>query len=75
VRLFDGNGVQIGSYQVTVVPGEWKQENRPFSGRAGHSDLAAGYAKVTVESGSGVLAVASVVDNITNDPTTIVPVL
>jgi hypothetical protein len=30
-----------------------------------------GYAKITVQSGSGVFAFASVIDNITNDPTTV----
>ena len=34
--------------------------------------LSRGWAKVTVDSGSGVIAYASVVDNITNDPTTVV---
>ena len=30
-----------------------------------------GYAKVTVNSGTGVVAVGSVIDNLTNDPTTV----
>ena len=30
-----------------------------------------GYAKITVQSGSGVFAFASVIDNVTNDPTTV----
>ena|GEM_PF-6029249 len=34
-------------------------------------NLSRGYAKVTVVSGSGVMALASVVDNVTNDPTTV----
>ena len=74
VRLYDGSGVEVASYPVTLAPGEWKQDNRPFDTRAGMSDLESGYARIEVTSGSGVLAVASVVDNITNDPTTVVPV-
>ncbi len=75
VRLYDADGAQVASYQVTLEPGEWRQDSRPFNTRAGFTDLAAGSARVTVESGGGVLAIASVVDNITNDPTTVVPVL
>jgi len=33
--------------------------------------MEAGYAKIEVISGTGISAYASVVDNITNDPTTI----
>ena len=71
VTLFDGGGTQIGTYDVTLPAGEWKQENRPFFSRAGRSNLAAAYARVTVNTGSGVIASASVVNNVTNDPTTI----
>jgi len=72
VRLFDAAGAEIGGYQVTLAPGQWRQENRPFARRAGRADVDAGSASVTVESGGGVLAVGSVVDNVTNDPTTVV---
>lgn len=71
VTLFDGAGDEVGSYPVTLVPGEWKQENRPFLSRFGRTNVQRGYARVTVDSGAGVLASASVVDNLTNDPTTI----
>jgi hypothetical protein len=30
-----------------------------------------GYARITVQTGSGVFAFASVIDNVTNDPTTV----
>jgi len=72
VRLFNAAGGELTSYRVTLAPGEWQQDNRPFNARAGLSELESGYAKVEVEAGSGVLAVGSVVDNITNDPTTVV---
>lgn len=71
VRLYDGGGSQLTSTVVTLDPGQWTQLNRPFSQLAGESDLMAGYARVKVEAGGGVLVVGSVVDNITNDPTTI----
>ncbi len=71
VVLYDGAGNTLTSYDVSLGPGEWKQQNRPFSALAGQSNMNAGYAVVTVTSGSGVVASASVIDNVTNDPTTI----
>jgi len=75
VSLVDGaTGVQAGSYSVTLQPGEWKQESQPFLKKAGRNNLEAGYARISVAAGSGVVAVASVIDNnaSSNDPTTIV---
>ncbi len=71
VTLFDGAGRELARYDVVLAPGEWKQENRPFASKAGQSNLSRGYARITVGTGSGVLAYASVVDNVTNDPTTV----
>lgn len=71
VQLFDGAGNELAVYTVQLEPGEWRQENRPFLNLAGQNDLASGYAKVRVTTGSGVVACASVVDNLTNDPTSI----
>jgi Immune inhibitor A-like, MAM domain len=71
VRLFNGNGVKVGSYNATLAPGQWKQANQPFKINAGLSNMRAGSASVTVTSGSGVVVYGSVIDNITNDPTTI----
>jgi len=71
VELWDGSGALLASYAVALAPGEWKQETQPFRKRAGLTSLQCGYAKVTVTAGAGVVALASVVDNITNDPTTI----
>ncbi len=72
VTLFDGAGNRLASYEVTLAPGEWAQQNRPFFGYAGETAMDEGYATVTVTSGTGVVATASVVDNTTNDPTTVV---
>lgn len=71
VTLHNGSGTQIGSYQVTLNPGEWKQENQPFRSKAGQTSLDKGFAKVTVTAGVGVMAYASVIDNRTNDPVTV----
>jgi len=71
VELFDGAGRKLTSYTVTLAPGRWKQENRPFFNRAGQSNLSRGYARIRVESGSGIVAYGSVIDSGTNDPTTI----
>jgi hypothetical protein len=71
VELFDGAGGKLAEYTVTLAHGQWAQENRPFEKKAGQTALDRGYAKVTVQSGSGVYAFASVIDNVTNDPTTV----
>jgi len=71
VRLYNGNGVQVGSYNVTLTPGQWKQANQPFKIYGGLTNMRGGSAKVTVTSGSGVVIYGSVIDNITNDPTTV----
>ena len=71
VRLYNGNGVQVGSYNVTLAPGQWKQANQPFKINAGLTNMRGGSAKITVNSGSGVVVYGSVIDNITNDPTTV----
>ena len=70
VELYSGTGVKLTEYTVSLQPAEWKQENRPFAAKANQTNLSRGWAKVTVTSGIGVLAVASVIDNRTNDPTT-----
>ncbi len=71
ITLFGAAGSALASYTLPLAAGEMKQDNRPFLARAGKSNIAAGSARVVVNSGSGVVALASVVDNITNDPTTI----
>ncbi len=72
VRLYNASGAQVGSYTETLTPGKWKQKQQPFRNVAGLTNMAAGSAKITVNSGSGVVAYGSVVDNVTNDPTTII---
>jgi hypothetical protein len=71
VELFDGAGTKLGEYPVTLAPGEWSQATQPFLSVAGQTAMDRGYAKITVQSGSGVFGFASVISNITTDPTTV----
>lgn len=73
VELFGGSGTKLGQYTVDLASGQQKQAGSPFRQYAGQSDLANGWAKVTVTAGSGVVGYGSVVDNVTSDPTTIAP--
>jgi len=72
VELFNGAGTKLTDYTVTPLgASQWAQETQPFKNRAGQTAMDRGYAKITVQSGSGVFGFASVIDNITNDPTTV----
>jgi PKD repeat protein len=71
VSLYNGAGVLMSSYAVDLAAGQWIQETRPFYFKAGMTAMDRGYARVSVGSGTGVVAFASVVDNLTNDPTTV----
>jgi len=68
--LYDYAGRSVGSFDMTLSPGQWAQDQQPFSKRFGVTNTF-GYAKVSVTSGSGVVAYASVIDNVSGDPTTI----
>lgn len=71
VTLFDGaTGAQVGNFSESIPAGGLVSYGRIFKSKAGLSSLAAGYAKVSVTSGSDVIAYGSVLDNDTNDPTT-----
>ncbi|HVN77018.1 MAG TPA: hypothetical protein VMT19_11920 [Thermoanaerobaculaceae bacterium] len=70
VALFDANGVQVWSDTRSYGPGEWYQYQEPYRTGAGRTDIAAGFAVVTVNAGIGVTAYASVIDNDSSDPTT-----
>ncbi len=71
VSLLDATGAELTSYELVIEPERWIADNRPFFVRAGREDLGAASAKVTVTGGGGVVAYASVVDNLTNDATTV----
>lgn len=73
VRLFDGQGVALGSEIAEPVgPGEWRQVNRVFR-IANAGDCTGCYAMIDLAGGGDgpVWAYASVVDNGSGDPTTI----
>ena len=71
VGLYDANGTKLNEFPVSLNPGQFYQDTQPFKNRAGQTNMASGYAKLTVTSGSAVVAYASVIDNVTGDPTTI----
>ena len=71
VTLLDGSGTVLATYTATPNPGEWQQATQPFKKLANQTGMDRGYAKVTITAGSGVIASASVIDNVTNDPTTV----
>jgi len=71
VGLYDGSGALLRTFTRSLSPGVLKQENRPYWALANRSDIDRGSARVTVTSGAGVVAYASVIDNRTQDPTTI----
>ena len=71
VELFDGAGGLLQTFSVTVGPARFRQETRVFFNRVGQSNVQRGSTLVTVSSGSGIIASASVVDNTTSNPTTI----
>jgi hypothetical protein len=71
VRLYDGEGNLLAAPTRTLPAMTRIQLQEPFSRIAGRDDIGAGYATVTVMEGGGVVAYASVIDNSTNDPTTI----
>lgn len=71
ITLYSGS-TQVGSpFTMTVAAGEYKQEDRVFETKAGQTNVAEGWAKVEVTSGSGAIPMASVLDQVTSDPTTI----
>jgi hypothetical protein len=71
VTLFDASGNSVKSYNLTVPAGQVVQDVEPFKNRANLPDLDWGFATVTVVKGVNVRTMASLIDNKTNDPTTI----
>ena len=71
VTLYGGTMAELAEYTVSLAAGEWVQTTQPFKNPGGQTAMGSGYATITVQSGSGVFGFASVIDNITNDPTTV----
>ena len=75
VHVFDNSGHEIASIPQTLQPGEHRQMNN-FLATNGINTLSDGRLEVEVTSTTGkVTAYASVVDNLTNDPLLVSPVL
>ncbi len=72
--LLNAAGNEVYSSPVlTLAPGEWRQENRPFRERAQLLDVDGGWAVVKVHRGVGVQVYASLLDALTSDAATIWP--
>jgi subtilisin family serine protease len=71
VRLYDSQGTMLGaSVSTSVGPGKWKQLSDIFA-KAGVASCALCYATVEVAGDCLLWAYASLVDNDTDDPTTV----
>jgi len=70
VSCFAYTGTSLGQFSVNMAPGQWYQDQQPFAKRFGQTNTT-GYAVVSVTSGGGIIAYASVIDNVSGDPTTI----
>lgn len=71
VTVYDGSGAMLGTRNMTIAPGSWKQQNDIF-GAVGAGTVDNGYATIEVLTDGGqVWGYASVVDNATGDPTTV----
>ncbi|HEY0789286.1 MAG TPA: hypothetical protein VGE86_11635, partial [Thermoanaerobaculia bacterium] len=71
VILYDSTGTQVHTYNLTIPAGQVVQDLEPFAARAGKPDIGWGFATITVVKGTNIRASAALVDNRTNDPTTI----
>lgn len=73
VELYDRHGTLVGTFPLAVPGARTVQEDRPYRGLFGRTDIVAGYARVVITRGAGVWPYASVVDSRTGDPTTVAP--
>lgn len=67
VTLYSDSGASVANYDVSLAPGENRQENGVFSVRGQRNDITFGSARVIVKFGDGIIAYASAVDNVTGD--------
>jgi hypothetical protein len=71
IHLHQADGVLVATVQRNLTSGALLQLQEPFERLGGRSDIVGGYAVIEVTAGTGIVAYASVVDNRTNDPTTV----
>ena len=69
ISLYATDSSLLDTYTLAVEPAEVVQDLQPFKNRAGRISLGWGFARISVESGSGILSSASVVDSKTGDST------
>jgi hypothetical protein len=67
ITLFDENGIQIADFTRDVSAKRVVQDIEPFAKRGGKTNLGWGFARVTLEEGTGVYASASVINCHSND--------
>lgn len=73
ITLFDATGKSLTTYTLTVPAGGVLQDVEPFRTRANAPDTDWGFATVTVLKGTNLRMSGSMIDMLTNDPTTIMP--
>ncbi len=73
IELYNKNGELLSNFVIHLNPSEYRQEAQIFKNRAGISEIEGGMIKVKIFNVDGLLASASVVDNITNDSILIFP--
>lgn len=71
ITLFNSGGQSLLSYKLTVPAGQVFQDPEPFRNRANAGDLGWGFATATVTKGTNVHVLGSMIDQKTNDPTTV----
>jgi CubicO group peptidase (beta-lactamase class C family) len=71
LHLHDGDGTLLSTNQRVITAGGLLQIQEPFDRFSGRADITSGYAVVEIVNGGGLVAYASVIDNRTNDPTTV----
>ncbi|MDX2436921.1 MAG: hypothetical protein QNL88_07735, partial [Acidobacteriota bacterium] len=69
ISLYATDSSLLDTYTLTVEPAEVVQDLQPFANRAGQASLGWGFARINVESGDGILSLASVIDSTTGDST------
>lgn len=73
VHLFDRDGAKVGTFHKVVPAGRAVLDTESFRSRFGRNDIFAGFAEVEIVYGSGGWPFASVVDQGTGDPSTVLP--
>jgi hypothetical protein len=73
ITLFDAEGTSLTTFGLTIPAGQVINDSDPFLKRANKPDLGWGFATVTVLKGTNIRTMGSLIDNRTNDPTTVPP--